>query len=62
MMALELAKVHEAYLTGLYVVADPVLSGSAFGLVPEEALEEERQFLKEQAEATTVRATDCYDW
>ena len=54
-LAVELAKTHEAHLTGLYVVGEPVVPAMVLGMIPEEVRIKQRRAAEEHAEMAVAR-------
>lgn len=53
--AVDLAKAHEARLTGLYVIPNPEVPGMVLSLMPEEILADRRRLAEARAEEVTDR-------
>jgi nucleotide-binding universal stress UspA family protein len=56
--AIELAIVHDAHLTGVYVISDPTPAAFAGGYLPPEMLDTLQQGARERADAALARFTE----
>lgn len=58
-LAIELARAHEAHLTGLYVIGEPLIPQMVLGFVPEGVVAEQQKRSKERAEVSVARFRDA---
>lgn len=58
-LAIELARAHDAHLTGLYVTADPIVPGGLRGEVPAQFLADLEEQANERAQAAKANFTEA---